>query len=194
MSSGRGGVPERSHATAEEQVKTARRGRGDPIPRRCPQDVLSRPQGAERGKAAMISRRLALQTTFGAMAAALMAGRPMNAEAQPAPAGAVVGKEIFRQALPNVPGKEVVVVSVEYSPGAGSTRHRHPGPVFAYVVHGAIVSQLGTQEPVTYEEGEMWYEPPGRIHGISRNASAIEPAKLITFFVADQKQVLTEQI
>ena len=50
------------------------------------------------------------------------------------------------------------------------------------------------EPPVTYGEGEMWYEAPGAIHSISRNASGTEPAKLIAFFVADQKQVLTEPI
>ena len=141
----------------------------------------------------MISRRQALQSALGALAAA-MAGRPLDADAQASQARPVVRTEIFRQALPNVPGKEVIVVSIEYVPGAGSARHRHPGPVFAYVARGAIVSQLGTDLPATYGEGEMWYEPPGAIHSTSRNASETEPAKLITFFVADQKQVLTEPI
>lgn len=141
----------------------------------------------------MISRRRALQTTLGALAV-VMAGRTPDADAQSAPAGRVTRTEMFRQALPNARGKEVIVVSIEYAPGAGSTKHRHPGPVFAYVARGAIVSQLGTEPPVTYDEGEMWYEAPGAIHGISRNASGTEPAKLIAFFVADQKQVLTEPI
>jgi quercetin dioxygenase-like cupin family protein len=146
-----------------------------------------------REEGAMISRRCALQTTLGAMAA-LMVGRAPDADAQPYPGRPVRSMEIFRQVLPNVPGKEVVVVSVDYAPGAGSTKHRHPGPVFGYVVRGAIVSQLGTEPPVTYEEGEMWYEPPGAAHSTSRNASETGPAKLLTFFVADQKQVLTEPI
>lgn len=141
----------------------------------------------------MISRRRALQTTLGALAA-VMAGRTLDADAQPSEAGSVTRTEIFRQALPNVRGKEVIVVSIEYGPGSGSTRHRHPAPVFAYVARGTIVSELGTEPPVTYGEGEMWYEPPGAIHSVSRNASETEPARLVTFFVAEQKQVLTEPI
>ena len=108
----------------------------------------------------MISRRRALQTTLGALAV-VMAGRTLDADAQSPQAGPVTRTEIFRQALPNVWGKEVIVVSIEYAPGAGSTKHRHPGPVFAYVARGAIVSQLGTEPPGTYSEGEMWYEAPG---------------------------------
>ena len=141
----------------------------------------------------MISRRRALQTTLGALAV-VMAGGTRDGAAQSSQAKPVTRTEMFRQALPNVRGKEVIVVSMEYAPGAESTKHRHPGPVFAYVARGAIVSQLGTEPPVTYGEGEMWYEAPGVIHSISRNASETESAKLIAFFVADQKQVLTEPI
>jgi quercetin dioxygenase-like cupin family protein len=141
----------------------------------------------------MISRRHALQTTLGALAA-VIAGRTLDADAQSSQARPVIRTEIFRQALPNVRGKEVIVVTIEYAPGSASTKHRHPGPVIAYVARGVIVSQLGTELPVTYGEGEMWYEAPGAIHSISRNASETEPAKLIAFFVADEKQVLTEPI
>jgi quercetin dioxygenase-like cupin family protein len=141
----------------------------------------------------MISRRRALQTTLGALAV-VMAGGTRDGAAQSSQAKPVTRTEMFRQALPDVRGKEVIVVSMEYAPGAESTKHRHPGPVFAYVARGAIVSQLGTEPPVTYGEGEMWYEAPGAIHSISRNASETESAKLIAFFVADQKQVLTEPI
>ena len=142
----------------------------------------------------MISRRRALQSTLGTIVA-LTAGRALDVSAtQMSPTAPATGKEIFRQALPNIRGKEVVVVSIDYTPGAESTRHRHPGPVFAYVARGAIVSQLGNEPAVTYYEGEMWYEPPGIAHSISRNASTTESAKLITFFVADQKEVLIEQI
>jgi quercetin dioxygenase-like cupin family protein len=144
-------------------------------------------------EAAMIDRRRALQATLGTLAT-LIVGRTLDAEAQAARDRTVRSTEIFRHALPNIPGKEVVVISVDYAPGAGSTKHRHPVPVFAYVVRGAIVSQLGMEPPVTYSEGEMWYESPGTVHSTSRNASETDPAKLITFFVAGQRQTLTEPI
>ncbi len=141
----------------------------------------------------MIDRRRALQASLGALAT-LMVSRTLDADAQPTRDRPVRSTEIFRQALPNIPGKEVIVVSVDYAPGAGSTKHRHPGPVFAYVVRGTIVSQFGTEPPVTYSEGEIWYESPGTVHSTCRNASETDPAKLITFFVADQRQILTEPI
>lgn len=138
----------------------------------------------------MISRRAALQTALGVLAE-LMAGRAPEADAAASSDAPVKRMEIFRQALPNMLDKEVVVFSVEYAPGAGSIKHRHPGPVFAYVARGAIVTQLGTQAPATYSEGEMWYESPGAAHGTSRNASTTEPAKFIEFFVTTQRQPLT---
>ena len=64
----------------------------------------------------------------------------------------------------------------------------------AYVARGTIVSQLGAAPPATYAEGEMWYESPGTTHSITRNASELEPAKLVASFVADDKPVLTEPI
>jgi len=141
----------------------------------------------------MMSRRRALETALGALVAGL-AGQTPGATAQTSKTQPVTRTEIFRHALPNVRGKEVIVISIEYAPGSGSTRHRHPGPVFAYVVRGAVVSQLGGDAPVTYGEGEMWYEPPGALHSVSRNASETDGAKLIAFFVADQNQILTEPV
>lgn len=140
----------------------------------------------------MISRRLALRTGLGTLLA--MAGRSAAARAQTPPGPTIMRKEIFRQALPTMPGKEVVVISLDYAPGAGSTRHRHPSQVFAYVAKGAVVSQLEGQAAVRYGEGEMWYEAPGTIHLGSRNASATEPARLVAFFVADHGQTLTEPL
>jgi quercetin dioxygenase-like cupin family protein len=86
---------------------------------------------------------------------------------------------------------EVIIISMDYAPGAGTVKHRHPGPVFAYVTRGTIISQLGTAPPITFDEGQTWYEPPGAVHSTSRNASTTVPAKLIVFFVADRHEVLT---
>ncbi len=138
----------------------------------------------------MLTRRTALQAAFGIFATQII-DRTAMAESPPA---SVTHTEIFRHDLPNVAGKQGIIVSTEYAPGAGATKHRHPGPVFAYVVQGSIISQLGTAPPITYAEGDTWYEPPGLVHGISRNASPTIPAKVITFFVADRHEVLTVPI
>jgi len=140
----------------------------------------------------MLSRRTALQTVLGTIAAVL-GGRARTATAQIS-GRPVTSTEILRHDLPNVTGKQVVIVSIEYAPGAGSPRHRHPGPAFGYVARGTIVSEIGTAPPTTYTEGETWYEPPESVLSISRNASGTEPARLIVFFVADRKEVLTVPI
>ena len=90
------------------------------------------------------------------------------------------------QKLPDVPGKQVVMAVVSYEPGQASSPHVHSGSVFAYVLEGEVVSQLGGQPPVTYKAGESWYEPPRIAHLVSRNASTIRPAKLLAWLVMDE--------
>jgi quercetin dioxygenase-like cupin family protein len=94
---------------------------------------------------------------------------------------------VFRQKMPNVPGKTMTVVSVEYEPGGGSAAHRHPasGMVFAYVLEGSIRSQLEGEPIKVYHSGEHWSEPPNAHHVVSENASNTEPARLLAIIVAD---------
>ncbi|SBV32332.1 conserved exported protein of unknown function [uncultured Sphingopyxis sp.] len=93
----------------------------------------------------------------------------------------------FDQAITNVPGKSLVVVEVDYAPGAASPSHTHAPSAFiyAYVLAGAIESQVNDEAPRIYTAGESWYEAPGARHRISRNASTTEPAKLLAIFVVD---------
>lgn len=93
----------------------------------------------------------------------------------------------FDQAITNVPGKSLVVVEVDYAPGAASPSHTHAPSAFiyAYVLAGAIQSQVNDEAPRIYTAGESWYEAPGARHRISRNASPTEPAKLLAVFVVD---------
>ena len=89
--------------------------------------------------------------------------------------------------LPNVPGKSMRAVLVEYAPGAGSPSHRHPTSAFIYarVLEGAIRSKVNDEPERTYQTGESWTEKPGDHHQVSKNASATEPAKLLAIFVVD---------
>jgi quercetin dioxygenase-like cupin family protein len=100
---------------------------------------------------------------------------------------------VFSQKMPNVPGKTMTVVSVEYVPGGGSAPHHHPasGMVFAYVVAGSIRSQLEGEPAKVYRAGESWSEPPNAHHVVSENASATEPARLLAVIVADDGVALT---
>ena len=99
-----------------------------------------------------------------------------------------------RQKLPDVPGKQVVMVVVSYAPGQASTPHRHAGSVFAYVIVGEVVSQLQGQPPVTYKAGQSWYEPPLIPHLVSRNASATKPAKLLAWLLLDEGGQVKEKL
>ncbi len=89
--------------------------------------------------------------------------------------------------LPNVPGKSLRAVLVEYGPGGGSPSHRHPSSAFIYarVLEGAIRSKVNDGPERTYQAGESWTEKPGDHHQVSQNASTTAPAKLLAVFVVD---------
>jgi quercetin dioxygenase-like cupin family protein len=94
--------------------------------------------------------------------------------------------------LPNVSGKSLTAVLVRYAPGEASGPHHHAGSVFAYVLSGAILSEVSTSGPAkVYQAGESFFEPPGSDHLVSANASTTEPASLLAIFVADDGAVLT---
>jgi quercetin dioxygenase-like cupin family protein len=94
---------------------------------------------------------------------------------------------VFEHELPNIPGKSMRAVLVEYAPGAGSPSHRHPASAFIYarVLEGAIRSKVNDGPERTYTVGESWTEKPGDHHQVSQNASTTEPAKLLAIFVMD---------
>ena len=93
----------------------------------------------------------------------------------------------FETAIPNISGKSLIAVEVDYAPGAASVPHTHAKSAFiyAYVISGAIESKVNDGETRIYRAGESWSERPGDIHSISRNASKTEPAKLLAVFVLD---------
>jgi quercetin dioxygenase-like cupin family protein len=93
----------------------------------------------------------------------------------------------FDQAIPNIPGKSLVILEVDYAPGAASPPHRHAKSAFiyAYVISGEIESKVNKGETRIYKAGESWSEPPNASHPISRNASKTKPAKLLAVFVVD---------
>jgi len=93
----------------------------------------------------------------------------------------------FTAAIPNIPGKSLTAVEVNYAPGQASPPHTHAKSAFiyAYVVSGAIESKVNDGKAHIYHAGESWSEAPGAVHSISRNASMTEPAKLLAVFVLD---------
>jgi quercetin dioxygenase-like cupin family protein len=101
--------------------------------------------------------------------------------------GALDGQvtELMSMNLPDSPGKEGVMITVEYPPGGSDAIHRHNANVFVYVLEGSIVMQLRSGEETTLTPGQTFYEGPDDVHVVSRNASANEPAKFVVFFVKD---------
>jgi len=89
--------------------------------------------------------------------------------------------------MPDAPGKKGLMITVSYAPGQASGAHVHSGSVFAYVLEGAVISQLEGQKPVTYQAGQSWYEAPNTPHLVSRNASNQKPAKLLVWLLLDEK-------
>ena len=93
----------------------------------------------------------------------------------------------FREAIPNIPGKSLVGLVVNYPPGGATQAHYHPRSAFVtgYVLSGSIRSQVNDGKTQVFRAGESWTEPPGAYHPISENASATEPASLLAIFVVD---------
>src|SRR5438128_7903217 len=102
---------------------------------------------------------------------------------------------VYEHALPNVPGKSIKGVLVEYGPGGTSSAHTHPKSAFIYatVLEGAIRSSVNNGPTVTYRTGKSFSEMPSDRHSVSENASKTEPAKLLAVFVVDtdEKELTT---
>lgn len=104
---------------------------------------------------------------------------------------------VFDHVLPNVKGKSMKGVLVEYQPGGSSPAHTHPNSAFIYatVLKGAIRSKVNDGPEKTYRAGENFAEMPGDRHAVSANASDTEPATLLVVFVLDtDEKVLTTDI
>ena len=127
-----------------------------------------------------------LTKTF--LAAAFAALSITSAAAGDRPPGKVT--VVFDRPIPNVPGKSMRGVLVEYAPGGFSEGHTHPASAFIYaiVLEGAIRSQVNDGPVRIYKAGESFSELPGDRHGVSENASKTEPAKLLAVFVVDTAQ------
>ena len=97
---------------------------------------------------------------------------------------------VYEHVLPNVPGKSIKGVLVEYGPGGSSPGHTHPKSAFIYatVLEGAIRSQVNNGPVKTYKVGESFSEMPGDRHAVSANASQTQPAKLLAVFVLDTNE------
>ena len=90
---------------------------------------------------------------------------------------------LLAKPLPDLPGKEVLVLTVEYGPGEADPVHRHNAHGFVYVLEGSVVMQVKGGEPVTLHPGQTFYEGPEEVHLVGRNASTTRPAKFLVFLL-----------
>jgi len=93
---------------------------------------------------------------------------------------------VMSKDLPNIPGKEGLMLFVEYPPGSSDPIHRHNADAFVYVLEGSIVMQVRGGKEVTLTAGQTFYEGPDDVHVVGRNASQTKPAKFVVVLVKDK--------
>ena len=93
---------------------------------------------------------------------------------------------VMSKDLPDIPGKEGLMLFVEYPPGSSDPIHRHNANAFVYVLEGSIVMQVKGGKEVTLTPGQAFYEGPEDVHVVGRNASQTKPAKFVVFLMKDK--------
>ena len=116
------------------------------------------------------------------MSATVMAQQPsVTPQAPQASVTSLTSKD-----LPEFPGKEVLMIAVEYPPGNVDPIHRHNAHAFVYVLEGSIVMQVKGGKEVTLTPGQTFYEGPDDVHVVGRNASSTKPAKFVVVLIKDK--------
>jgi quercetin dioxygenase-like cupin family protein len=95
----------------------------------------------------------------------------------------VVVSELIAKSLPDFPGKQGLLITVDYAPGAADPVHRHDAHGFIYVLEGSVVMQVKGGPEVTLTPGQTFYENPTDVHVVGRNASQTRPARLLVFLL-----------
>ena len=108
----------------------------------------------------------------------LMTGTAMAQQAKVTP--------LMSKDLTENPGKEALMIMVEYPPGSSDPIHRHNAKAFVYVLEGSIVMQVKGGEQVTLTPGQTFYEGPDDVHVVGRNASSTKPAKFVVFLIKNK--------
>jgi quercetin dioxygenase-like cupin family protein len=128
----------------------------------------------------MKNNRLMLVLLF-LMPGTVMAQQPAASQAPQASVTSLTSKD-----LPEFPGKEALMITVEYPPGSVDPIHRHNAHAFVYVLEGSIIMQVKGGKEVTLTPGQTFYEGPHDVHVVGRNASSTTPAKFVVFFIKDK--------
>jgi len=95
---------------------------------------------------------------------------------------------LFTQQLKDIPGKEVLMITVDYAPGGADPVHRHDAHGFIYVLEGSIVMGVKGGKEHTLKAGQTFYEGPDDLHTVGRNASKTKPAKFLVLLVKDKNK------
>jgi len=111
---------------------------------------------------------------------------------QPAPATATVVSTLMKQAITELPGRDVIMITLDIPPGGSSPPHRHPGHhIFGYVLEGTYKLKLDQGPETLLTKGQTFHEAPGQLHAVSGNGSQTEPAKVLAFIVAESGKPIT---
>ena len=130
-----------------------------------------------------------------AFTAVLALWQGLAVAAEPASsAQAAIVKSLFDNDQIGVPGKELLMLTVEYLPGGASLPHRHDAQVFVYVLEGQIKMQVAGGPVVTLGPGQTFYESPTDVHAVSANASKTTPAKFLVFVVKDKGAPVSREV
>ena len=93
---------------------------------------------------------------------------------------------LMSKPVPDNPGKELLMISVEYPPGASDPVHRHNAQALLYVLEGSVIMGVNGEKPVTLTAGQTFYEGPNDVHTVGRNASKTMPAKFLVFLLKNK--------
>jgi quercetin dioxygenase-like cupin family protein len=139
----------------------------------------------------MTRREMGKALGMAAFAAAALGDTPAQTTLDKKGSDSIAVKRLFEQSVPDIAGKEVRLVLLTIEPGGTSHPHRHTGPVFAYVLQGAIQNQVDPEPLKTYRAGEIFYEPTMHTHRALTNLSKTAPAKILVFEIGEKGKEFT---
>ena len=118
----------------------------------------------------------------------LMTGPAMAQQAKAPQAKTPQAKvtSLMSKDVPEAPGKEALMIMVEYPPGSSDPIHRHNAHALVYVLEGSIVMQVKGGQQVTLKPGQTFYEGPNDVHVVGRNASKTKPAKFVVVLIKEK--------
>ena len=143
--------------------------------------MIIRAGPGQRTKEATMTIRLVATMTTKLVALVLVCLMTGTALAQQAKVTPLMSKDLTEN-----PGKEALMIMVEYPPGSSDPIHRHNAQAFVYVLEGSIVMQVKGGEQVTLTPGQTFYEGPDDVHVVGRNASSTKPAKFLVLLIKDK--------